>query len=97
MGQADESDAALAALIEKYEREAAYQIAQVYAARDDADNAFTWLNKAVQYKDPGLASIGRWSSFANFKEDPRWLPFLESIGRSPEQLAAVEFNVTLPE
>ncbi len=26
-----------------------------------------------------------------------WLPFLESIGRSPARLAAIEFNVTLPE
>ena len=34
---------------------------------------------------------------ANIHDDPRWLPFLESIGRSPEQLAAIEFNVTLPE
>jgi len=28
--------------------------------------------------------------------DPRWLPFLESIDKSPEQLAAIEFEVTLP-
>ena len=26
-----------------------------------------------------------------------WLPFLERIGKSPAQLAAIEFNVTLPE
>ena len=35
--------------------------------------------------------------FANIHSDPRWLPFLESIGKSPEQLAAIEFEVTLPE
>ncbi len=29
--------------------------------------------------------------------DPRWLPFLESIGKFPEQQAAIEFKVTLPE
>ena len=29
--------------------------------------------------------------------DPRWLPFLESIGKSPKQLAAIRFTVTLPE
>ena len=29
--------------------------------------------------------------------DPRWLPFLESIGKSPEQLATIEFKVALPE
>jgi len=30
-------------------------------------------------------------------DDLRWLPFLERIGMSPEQLAAIEFEVTLPE
>jgi hypothetical protein len=34
--------------------------------------------------------------FSNIHDNPRWLPFLESIGKSPEQLAAVEFKVTLP-
>jgi hypothetical protein len=35
--------------------------------------------------------------FVNLIDDPRWLPFLESIGKSPAQLAAIEFNVPLPE
>jgi len=26
-------------------------------------------------------------------DDPRWSPFLENIGRSPEQLAAIKFEV----
>jgi hypothetical protein len=26
-----------------------------------------------------------------------WQPFLESIGKSPEQLAAIEFEVRLPQ
>ena len=34
--------------------------------------------------------------FGNIHDDPRWLPFLESIGKAPEQLEAIEFNVTLP-
>jgi hypothetical protein len=37
------------------------------------------------------------SLFANIHDDPRWLPFLESIGKSPEQLAAIEFEVRLPQ
>jgi hypothetical protein len=28
--------------------------------------------------------------------DPRWLPFLRSIGRAPEQLAKIQFNPPLP-
>jgi hypothetical protein len=34
--------------------------------------------------------------FANIHSDPRWLPFLEDIRKSPKQLAAIEFKVKLP-
>ena len=29
--------------------------------------------------------------------DARWLPFLRKIGKAPEQLAKIEFKVTLPQ
>jgi tetratricopeptide (TPR) repeat protein len=96
LGQAAESDAALTKLIEEHEQGWAYNIAYVLAFRGEADRAFEWLDKAVQYNDPGLAGIPGAILFANIQDDPRWLPFLESIGRSPEQLAAIEFEVPLP-
>ncbi len=96
LGQAATSDAVLEELIEKYEQEWAYNIAYVLAFRGEADRAFEWLNKAVAYNDPGLAEITIEPLFANIHFDPRWLPFLESIDKSPEQLAAIEFKVTLP-
>ncbi len=34
--------------------------------------------------------------FASLHNEPRWELFLVKIGRSPKQLAAIEFNVTLP-
>ncbi len=91
------SDAALAELIDKYEKELSYNIAYVLAFRGEADRAFEWLNKAIAYKDPGLATIASEPLFTSIQFDPRWLPFLESVGKSPEQLAAIEFEVTLPE
>ncbi len=97
LGQAAASDAALAKLIDKYEQVAAYNIACVLAFRGEADRAFEWLNKAVANKDPGLARIATQPQFANIQFDPRWLPFLESIGKSPKQLAAIDFKVRLPE
>ena len=96
-GDAAASDTALAALIEKYEQISAYNIAYVLAFRGEVDRAFEWLAKAVVYNDPGLSQIAIQPLFANIRDDPRWLPFLESIGKSPKQLAAIEFNVTLPE
>ena len=35
--------------------------------------------------------------FRYIHDDPRWLPFLESIGKSPKELATIEYNVTLSE
>jgi len=97
LGQAAESDAALSRLIEEYEEGWAYNIAYALAYRGEADHAFEMLGKAVEYNDPGLTDIGIEPMFANIHDDPRWLPFLESVGRSPEQLATIEFEVTLPE
>jgi tetratricopeptide (TPR) repeat protein len=97
LGRAAESDSVLAEAIDKYEQKSAYEIAFVTAYWGEADRAFKWLDKAVQYNDPGLAEIPVDNTFANIQDDPRWLPFLESIGKSPEQLAAIEFEVRLPQ
>ena len=97
LGQATESDAELAKSIETTEQVASFNIAYALAFRGETDRAFEWLDKAVQYNDPGLAQVANMPMFANIHSDPRWLPFLESIGKSPEQLAAIEFEVTLPE
>jgi adenylate cyclase len=98
LGRKAESDAALSELIEKFEQEMAYNIAGAYAWRGQPDRAFEWLAKAVEYGDPGLSEIPldiQWLS--SLHDDPRWIPFLESIGKSPEQLARIDFDVKLPE
>ena len=96
MGDAAGSDAALARTIGKYEPECAYNIARVLAFRGEADRAFKWLAKAVEYRDPGLAGAAAENDFKNISGDPRWLPFLRRIGAAPGQLAAVRFEVRLP-
>ena len=96
LGRKTESDAALATLIAKDEKWGPYNIAYIYAFRGDADKAFEWLDKAVQYQDPGLSQIAGENLFDNIHSDPRWLPFLRKIGRAPEQLAKIQFKVTLP-
>ena len=94
LGRKADSDAALAALIAKYGKDAPSNIAYVYAFRDEADQAFAWLDKA---HDTGLAQIAAESLFANIHGDPRWLPFLRKLGMAPEQLAAIKFDVKLPQ
>src|SRR5262249_50705792 len=94
LGRQGDSEAALTALIAKYEKDAAYNIAYVYASRGDKDKAFEWLDKAVIYNDSGLSEIAAERKlFANISSDPRWLPFLRKIGRAPEQLAEIKINI----
>jgi TolB-like protein/lipoprotein NlpI len=96
LGRKTESDAALATLIAKDEKWGPYNIAYVYAFRGEADKAFEWLDKAVQYQDPGLSQIVGENLFDKIHSDSRWLPFLRKLGRAPEQLAKIQFKVTLP-
>ena len=97
VGRKAEADAAMTALIAKLEKDASYNIAYIYAYRGETDRAFEWLDKAVQYKDGGLSEIVYEQLFDKIRGDPRWLPFLRNIGRAPEQLAKIEFEVALPQ
>jgi len=48
LGRRQDSDAALAKLIAKYDKDAAYQVAEVYAYRSETEKVFEWLKRAYQ-------------------------------------------------
>ncbi len=96
LGDSVASDAALAELAEKYADQWAYNIAYALAYRGDSDAAFEWLEKAVQYHDPGLADIVAEILFRTLHADPRWQQFLGRIGKQAAQLDAIRFEVKLP-
>jgi tetratricopeptide (TPR) repeat protein len=95
LGRKAESDNALAAMIAKYEKEDSYNIASVYAFRGEADQAFAWLDKALEHHE-AFSGIVTDNVFDKIHSDPRWLPFLRKIGKAPGQLAKIKFKVTLP-
>jgi TolB-like protein/Tfp pilus assembly protein PilF len=97
LGRKADSDAALAAQIAKWEKDAPSGIAFVYAYRGEFDQAFKWFDRAAEYGDPGLAVIVTANLFDKIHADPRWLPFLRKIGKAPEQLAKIDFKVTVPQ
>jgi TolB-like protein/cytochrome c-type biogenesis protein CcmH/NrfG len=97
LGRKADSDTALAAVIAKYEKDGPSNIACAYAFRGDADKAFEWLDKAVEYNDSGTADIVAEPLFGKIHADPRWEAFLRKIGKDPDQLAKIEFKVTLPQ
>jgi tetratricopeptide (TPR) repeat protein len=78
-GKKKEADAALADYIEKYQNDAAFQIAQVYAYRGEADKAFEWLERAYKQRDGGLAGMKGDPLLRNIEKDPRYRAFLQKM------------------
>ena len=74
----------------------AYNFSHMHAFRNENDRAFVWLEKAVELRDPGISEIVGEIMFTNLHDDPRWLSFLDSIGKSSLQLDAVRFEVSMP-
>lgn len=98
LGRRKESDAALAALVEAWGKDAAYNIAGVHAFRGEPDKAFEWLNRELELSGPrGWSDLGVDPLFESLHADPRWLPMLETIGASPARLAAIRLDIELPE
>lgn len=81
-----ESDAALAQLKALSADTAAYQIAEVHAYRGEKDQAFEWLERARQQRDPGLVSTRTDVLLVNLRGDPRWNAFLRTMGLADDQL-----------
>ncbi len=77
-GHRAESDAALQALIAKHP-EAAYQVATVYAARNELELAFQWLERAYDQRDPGVTDMKSDPLLRSLHADPRWEAFLRKM------------------
>ena len=96
LGRAEEAAEVLEQLIlldPQYEQ--LYRAASA-ALKNQPDAAFDWLQQAVAAGLP-LGGLHQAPVLVNLHADPRWLPLLEELGQSPEQLAAIEFEVRLPE
>jgi serine/threonine protein kinase/tetratricopeptide (TPR) repeat protein len=95
LGRKADSDKALNELIANYQKDAAGNIAGVYAYRREPDKAFEWLEKERE-NGSTFAEINADPLYSSLHDDPRWLPFLRSIGKAPEQLDRIQFKVALP-
>ena len=79
LGHPAESDAALQALIDGFGWTAAYQVAEVYAYRNEVDKAFEWLERAYAQRDPGVVYTATDKLLRPLHGDPRWQPFLQRM------------------
>jgi hypothetical protein len=79
-GNRSAADAALKHLIDKDAGFDLYEVAQVYAIRNDADKTFEWLDRAWSSRDPGIASLHYDPFIARYKNDPRFTEFCRKVG-----------------
>jgi hypothetical protein len=73
-------------LIARVSETGAYQIAEVYAYRNDKDKAFEWLERAHRQRDAGLPGLRADTLLPNLHNDPRWNAFLRTMGLTDDQL-----------
>jgi serine/threonine-protein kinase len=79
-GEPQAADAALAELIANSRDSLAYQIAQVYATRHEADKAFEWLQIAIDNHDGGIPSLLVDPLLRVLRDDPRYKNMLAKVG-----------------
>jgi TolB-like protein/Flp pilus assembly protein TadD len=79
LGRKKQSDAALSELIAKYHASSAYQIAEVYAFRNQSDEAFEWLDRAYAQRDGGLIATKVEPLLKSLHKDPRYTAFLKKL------------------
>jgi len=73
------ADASLKTLIDKWADAAPYQIAQVYALRNDATETFAWLDRAWSSRDPGINFLLFDPFILRYKDDPRFAAFCKKV------------------
>jgi TolB-like protein/Tfp pilus assembly protein PilF len=83
LGHARESQRALDELIAKYAHDSAYQVADVYAWRGEADKAFEWLERAYVQHDGALSAIKADPLLKSLWTDARFAAILKKVGLPP--------------
>ena len=79
-GDRPAADAALADLIAKAREGFAYQIAEVYAVRGQADKAFEWLQISYDDRDAGMLGLLVDPLLRGLRDDPRYKNLVAKVG-----------------
>jgi hypothetical protein len=77
-GRKQDSDAALRELIKKFPQNA-YEIAEVYAFRNQSDAAFEWLDRSYVQRNAGLIETKVDPLLKSLHHDPRYAALLKKL------------------
>jgi serine/threonine-protein kinase len=80
LGDREAADVALGDVIANSRDRLAYQIAQVYAIRNDTDKAFEWLQIAFDNHDGGMLSLAVDPLLRGLRDDPRYKNLVAKVG-----------------
>ena len=80
-GEQDKADSQLKEMIRLDADAAPMNIVEYYAYRGDADQAFAWMDHALQVRDPGVTGIYEDALiFPALHNDPRFAAFCKKVG-----------------
>ncbi|MCJ7553020.1 MAG: protein kinase, partial [Ignavibacteriaceae bacterium] len=80
LGRKKEANDKLNEFIKKYQNEWAFQIAEIYAYRNEKDKAFDWLERAYNQRDTGIPYYLKGDRLMrNLVKDPRYAAFMKKI------------------
>ena len=79
LGREQDSNAAMAELIAKYQNDSAYQIAQAYGFRGETDKTLEWLERAYKQRDGGMTDIKIDPLFKGVHRDSRYIELLKKM------------------
>jgi TolB-like protein len=74
------ADVALKNIKQKYADTDAYQLAELYALREDPDGMFRWLDHAWTNRDPGIQHLLTDPLILRYKDDPRFATYCHKVG-----------------
>jgi TolB-like protein/Tfp pilus assembly protein PilF len=84
------ADESLRTLIDNYGSVAAFQVAEVYAIRRDADQMFSWLERAWSIRDTGISLMLFDPLILRYKHDPRFAAFCRKVGLPPPSETSIK-------
>lgn len=80
LGDQGAADASLRQFIDAHTHDGAFQIASIYALRQEPDRAFEWLDKSLEMRDPAATGVRLDPFFAAYRKDPRFIAFCRKAG-----------------
>ena len=79
-GESIEAELVFKRLMDEHAEVYSLQVAEVHAARGDADSAFAWLDRAYERRDHGLPHLKTNPRLRVLHGDARWTAFLSRMG-----------------